>query len=1203
MEAAEQEELADVPLPRKVSAGLLRGPGPAPPRKKISVRYPSFPNHSGSEQSEVTHKDGSSSGLVLDPPTLDVGVARASSHGEVDGNENAVWLASNALRRLQHVYYMMILRMLGFGFASAVDACNLSRSDGRMHGSHGSIVAVLQKCRLLARGVHGITGRACAADTKDARALPVLAFDLACSGHDKHKVTRTRFTTRRIPAQMAEPIYSLPKAMSNLLVLDLSGCSGLAMLPASLGTLKNLVALNLSCCYSLHLLPASLGTLQNLQILLLSCCHKLRNLPVSLCQLSMLRLLDLFGCSSLEVLPDSFANLGRLEILNLSNCSRLKKLPRPFGSLQELKYLNLSNCSGLDLDVKYLRRLANLKCLTLSPVTGFQSFPRSFGYIAVCLERSRWWKSSQIHPQCNPKVGSLHSYRCDEQSIIDMLLSDGSDEGDITHQIVTSICIVGESGMGKTELVHGIYNDQMILDAFNLRIWVYMCDKKRLLEKIAEFTTCAYCSNAPISVLEEIVMEELSGKRLLLVLDDSDIENHYFWGDVRKLLSVCAKGSALIVTTKSNDVAKLVGAMQTFYLSPLSKEECFMIFKGHVLGGLDMNSYSELESIGWKVVEKSGGNPLCIKALSGLNECFRSEEPFCSLAENICHLSLVPSDFKTVALAKEARNLQSFLLVRGSFPFVRILHSDDLYMKFGLLRALNLSYTDILELPRSIGNMKHLRLLALNNTKIKGLPFEIGQVGTLQTLELKDCCHLTDLPQSTSNLAKLRHLDVQKEPGNIKVGMPHGIGWLTDLQTLTEFNIGNNLSQCSIAEFKNLNGLRGHVHVTGLENIKTADDTREANIVGKHFLEALTLEWCYNDEDIDDGLCQEIANNILQNLQPNRNLQKLAVQNYPGNLFPLWMQDSYLSKLVSITLDNCYGCSKLPYLGDLPSLKSLFIQRMNSIESFAMGSNSLVTEEKRPPRFPSLEVLTLWEMYDLQFWDGTSEGDFPRICRLSISRCPRLTNLPPLRSLVHLSVHCSSQVPSFSELPSLESLKVEGFNKIRSISFPHQLTTLKKLEITDCKELSSMYAYTLSVSDLRVVRCPKLDLVGSSLEDHHRQKVDGGRKSPTRSSMVLKAATHTSLQDDGWKWEKHGENNILGSNIASCQPSPSAPSTSLHRCRHCHCYRMSLGHSTAKPFIPIWLAMAVPTLQALYGTSGSGAELRLVIGVTDPDEF
>jgi len=968
--------------------------------------------------------------------------------------------------------------------------------------------------------------------------------------------------------------------------------------------------------------------------------------------------LDLSGCSNLQVLP--IINLGHLENLNLSNCIGLKELPQPFGNLRELKYLNLSGCHGVDLDVEYLCKLPKLKCLTLSPRTDIQGFPDSFQDLTNHLNMSRWWKRNRFHPQCNPKATLLHSYEYHKQSIVNKLLSGGSEEGEVSSdQVVTSICVVGESGMGKTELVHQVFNDQMILDAFDMRIWVYIRDKKGLLGNIAEYVTCAYCSNSSISVLEEIVLEELTGKRLLLVLDDSGIESQYFWGDLRKLLSVCAKGSALIVTTKNMEVANLVGAMQTCYLSSLSKEECFMIFKGHVLGGIEMHNHPQMKSIFRKVVEKCGGNLLCIKALSGLlchsdiglaeidmhvdgtlpalqlcydllpshlqqcfkfcslfpkdyifikhhlvrlwisqgfifpeegnqpedtglhyfdelfcrsffqrspfhddqddkfvmhelfrdlatsvskNECMRCEEPFCSLAENICHLSLVPSDFKTVALAKEARNLQSFLVVRGSFPLVRILHSDYLYMKFGLLRALNLSYTDILELPSSIGNMKNLRLLALNNTKIKGLPFEIGQVGTLQTLELKDCCHLTDLPECTSNLAKLRHLDVQKEPGNIKVGMPNGIGQLTDLQTLTEFNIGNNLSQCSIAEFKNLNGLRGHVHVTGLENIKTADDAREANIVGKHFLEALTLEWFYNDEDdIDDGFCQESANNILQNLQPNSNLQKLVVQNYPGNVFPLWMQDSYLCKLVSITLDNCYGCSKLPYLGDLPSLKSLFIQRMNSLESFGIESNSLVTEEKRPPRFRSLEVLTLWEMYDLQFWVGTSEGDFPRIFRLSISRCPKLRNLPPLRSLVHLSVHCSGQVPSFSELPSLESLKIEGFHKIWSINFPRHLTMLKKLEISDCKELSSMFAYSLSVSDFKVIRCLKLDLVGSSLEDQHRQlKMDGGRNSPTRRSMVLKTATYTDLQDDSWKWVKHGEKNIFESNLAR----------SYYRCLH-----------------------------------------------------
>jgi len=104
---------------------------------------------------------------------------------------------------------------------------------------------------------------------------------------------------------------------------------------------------------------------------------------------------------------------------------------------------------------------------------------------------------------------------------------------------------------------------------------------------------------------------------------------------------------------------------------------------------------------------------------------------------------------------------------------------------------------------------------------------------------------------------------VQKESGNVNVGMPHGIGHLTDLQTLTTFNIGNDLLHCSISELKNLNGLRGHVHVTGLENIKTANDAGEANMMGKHLLEALTLEWSYQEEDMDDDMRKEITNEIL----------------------------------------------------------------------------------------------------------------------------------------------------------------------------------------------------------------------------------------------------------------------------------------------------------------------------------------------------
>uniref|UniRef100_A0A0D9WXL6 TF-B3 domain-containing protein n=1 Tax=Leersia perrieri TaxID=77586 RepID=A0A0D9WXL6_9ORYZ len=943
---------------------------------------------------------------------------------------------------------------------------------------------------LLCRGVLGIMGILCS-DNINQEADRFSAFDdHNYSVHDKI----TKRNEQTMPSSLSDPIYLLPTAIRNLLYLDLSNCSHLVQLPPSLGLLHNLSALNLSSCHSLHALPDSLGYMYNLQILLLSFCHKLHSLPASLGYLVYLRLLDLSGCCSLEILPDSSVNLCNLENLNLSDCIRLKDVPQPFGNLRKLEYLNLSGCHRVDINVDCLRTLVNLKCLTLSDHTNITDLPYSFPELTRHLDLSRWWKNNWVHTQCN-----LKSYRCHQQSIINRILSVCSGEGDITsEQCLTSICIVGESGIGKTELLHEIYNDEKVLEGFHRRIWINMHDKKKLLE-ITEFTTCAYFYDAPSSILEATVREELNGKRFLLVLDDVDIQNPCFWSDVWKLANVGAVGSTLIVTTRSKEVAKLFGAMQTYYLGSLSREECFMVFQKHAIGG-DIDNHPQLKEIGWKIVERGGGNPLCVKALSGLlchsetslseidslvsgilpalrlcydllpsrlkqcfkfcslfpkdyvyvrhhavqlwisqgfiypeeesqpedtglkyfdelfcrsffrhcpfsndnedkfvvhelfhdlacsvskDECFSSKEPFCSLTENICHLSLLRSDSNSVVLTKELRHLQSLMVVRRSAseysslfePPLKILGLNNLLMRCGFLRVLNLSCTTIVGLPSFVGNMKHLRFLALNNTKIKSLPAEIGQLDTLQTLELKDCCCLTELPESTNNLMKLRHLDVRKEPGNVHVGMPSGLGKLTDLQTLTVLNIG-----------------------------------------------------------------------------------------------------------VSITIEDCQDCNEIPYLGDLPSLKYLFIQKMCTVESFGQRSNYLTTEVKHAPRFPSLEILNLWEMYSLQFWNETNKGDFPRLRHLCISRCPKLSNLPPLISLLYLSFYFGDQLPALSELPSLKSMKIEGFQKLKSVRFCTEMPMLHKLEISDCKELISIDAPFLSVSNLKVVRCPKLHFGGSSLE-------------------------------------------------------------------------------------------------------------------------
>jgi len=132
-------------------------------------------------------------------------------------------------------------------------------------------------------------------------------------------------------------------------------------------------------------------------------------------------------------------------------------------------------------------------------------------------------------------------------------------------------------------------------------------------------------------------------------------------------------------------------------------------------------------------------------------------------------------------------------------------------------------------------------------------------------------------------------------------------------------------------------------------------------------------------------------------------------------------------------------------------------------------------------KFPSLELLNLWEMYGLEELFEASEGDCgPRLSKVCISRCPDLKRLPCAPSLTELVLHCGHQLPDIPELASLVSLKIEGFHGVESFGLPASaaLPALKKLEIRSCKELSSVDGLTAltSVQRLKVAGCPKLVL-------------------------------------------------------------------------------------------------------------------------------
>ncbi|XP_059654478.1 putative disease resistance protein At3g14460 [Cornus florida] len=176
-------------------------------------------------------------------------------------------------------------------------------------------------------------------------------------------------------------------------------------------------------------------------------------------------------------------------------------------------------------------------------------------------------------------------------------------------------------GMGKTTLAQLVYNDAEVNEKFHMKAWVCVSDafdSYTITKKIFDDVTASNNNIDSLDQLQIKLKDSLAGKKFLIVLDDVWNHNYNDWDRLRKPFSAGVQDSRIIVTTRSEEVASVMGTIPSHHLQQLPFQDCWSLFVKHAFVNGDYMANPELEKIGIDIVKKCGGLPLAIKSLGGL---------------------------------------------------------------------------------------------------------------------------------------------------------------------------------------------------------------------------------------------------------------------------------------------------------------------------------------------------------------------------------------------------------------------------------------------------------------------------------------------------------------------------------------------------------------------------------------------------------
>ncbi|KAF6997509.1 hypothetical protein CFC21_013724 [Triticum aestivum] len=423
------------------------------------------------------------------------------------------------------------------------------------------------------------------------------------------------------------------------------------------------------------------------------------------------------------------------------------------------------------------------------------------------------------------------------------------------------------------------------------------------------------------------------------------------------------------------------------------------------------------------------------------------------------------------------------------------------------LRFLNLSDCyKISVLPESFCQLKHLKDLNLSDCRaLVVLPECFGDLSDLESLNLTSCPRLAQLPESICKMTNLKCLNLSYCLGMLELpsslgdlnlqildisagALRHLPGSISKMTSLTEFVVTSGHPRVyekaqEIKKHLNLPGRKVHrVRNTGrghdsivelgdvncpelligsLQRVKRPEDAERIKLRDKSCLRQLALHW--NQKNMNAHASS--AEYVLKRLIPARNLEQLMIQGYSSKGFPNWMWhiSSHLPCITYLSLSDLGACDNLPPFGQLPNLRSLYLQKIPNITKVGRKFYGKGGTCKK------LRLLQLQSMDNLVEWrttlSGKEDGEFliSNLHNLELKDCPKLKFRPyPPRSMFWC-LDNSDKVLAGSTFWKLSSSILPCRMGIKNCSFYpgkwhrlKQFLTLEEFSLTSCHGLMAL---------------------------------------------------------------------------------------------------------------------------------------------------